>query len=423
MTLKQRSQNTLSAALGRYHECEFTKGEGYYLYTTNNKKLLDFSSGLAVTNTGHCHPEVVKAIQNQAATLIHACIGNGHYEPPVKLAELIQKKIGPTPYSIFFSQSGSDANEAAIKLAKYVTNRQKLVAFTGGFHGRTLGALSLTTSKMSYRKGYDPLLQGIDFFPYPISYRCPWNQSTKEASTKAAINALETSPLFNQDVAAVIIEPILGEGGYYEAPALFLETLEKICKKHGILLILDEVQTGFGRTGKWFAYQHTTLQPDIITAAKGIASGMPLGACIAKKDIMEKWPPGAHGGTFGANPVCCAAGIATITVLDKHLQNVSSLGATALDILTAQLANHTLVGDIRVKGLMIAIEFVKNKLTKEPNPEIISTILSNCLNQQLIVIACGIHSNVIRLIPPLTIDKPTLLKGLSLFTEVIHDIN
>jgi len=423
MSLKERSKQKLSATLGRYHDCEFVSGEGCYLTTTNNQKILDFSSGLAVANTGHCHPKVVAAIQKQAATLIHPCIGNGHYEPPVTLAENIQKTIGTTPYSFFFSQSGSDANEAAIKLAKYVTKRKKLVAFTGGFHGRTLGSLSLTTSKMKYREGYEPLLPGVSFFPYPITYRCPWGKTTEVDSTKAAIDALNNSPLFNTDVAAVIIEPILGEAGYYAAPPAFLIALEGICKKYGILLIVDEVQTGFGRTGNWFAYQKSAIEPDIITVAKGIASGMPLGACIAKKDIMDQWTPGAHGGTFGANPVCCAAGIASIDIIKECLPNVTPLGKKAINQLTTGLSNHPFVGDIRGEGLMIGIEFVKNKTTKEPHPDVIGTILSNCLKQNVLVIACGLHNNVIRVIPPLIIDEATLQAGLTTLIEVINDIN
>ena len=288
MTLQERSTSSLAKVLGRYHHIEFVKGEGNELIDSNGKRYIDMSSGLAVCSTGHCHPKVADAIAEKARTLIHPCIGNGHYEPPVKLAETINALLSDkTDYAAFFSQSGSDANEAAIKLARYVTKRPNIVAFKGGFHGRTLGALSLTTSKMKYREGYEPLLQNIDFFDYPYTYRCPWGESSPEASKKAAITALKSSPLFNDQVAAVIIEPALGEAGYVPAPPAFLEALRDLCNQHGILLIFDEVQTGFARTGKWFGFQPTSVEPDIITLAKGIASGMPLGACFAKGQCHE----------------------------------------------------------------------------------------------------------------------------------------
>jgi 4-aminobutyrate aminotransferase len=422
MSLQERSTSSLAKVLGRYHHIEFVKGEGNELIDSNGKRYIDMSSGLAVCSTGHCHPKVSEAIATQAHTLIHPCIGNGHYEPPVQLAETINALLSDkTDYSAFFSQSGSDANEAAIKLARYVTKRPNIVAFKGGFHGRTLGALSLTTSKMKYREGYEPLLPNIDFFDYPYTYRCPWGESSPEASTEAAIKALESSPLFNDNVAAVIIEPALGEAGYVPAPKAFLEALRKRCDEFGIILIFDEVQTGFARTGKWFGFQHANVEPDIITLAKGIASGMPLGACFAKTEIMDKWPPGAHGGTFGANPVSCAAANATIDVLKEHINDVAPLSKEAFALLKNELKDHQHVGDIRGYGYFIGIEWVKDKTTKEPYPEIIGKLLNASREAGILIISCGLHDNVIRLIPPITMDKDTLLSTLKRLCTIFND--
>ena len=422
MSLQERSRNSLAKVLGRYHQIEFVKGEGNELIDSQGKRYIDMSSGLAVCSTGHCHPKVSDAIAEQARTLIHPCIGNGHYEPPVKLAETINQLLSDsTDYSAFFCQSGSEANEAAIKLARYVTKRPNIVAFKGGFHGRTLGSLSLTTSKMKYREGYEPLLQNIDFFDFPYTYRCPWGQSSPEDATQAAISALESSPLFNDQVSAVIIEPALGEAGYVPAPSQFLEALRKVCDKHGILLIFDEVQTGFARTGKWFGFQHTSIEPDIITLAKGIASGMPLGACFAKKDVMDQWLPGAHGGTFGANPVSCAAANATLDVIQDHFNDIEPNAQAAFELLNDKLSNHPNVGDIRGYGYFIGLEWVKDKTTKEPYPEIIGTLLSAAADAGILIISCGLHDNVIRLIPPLTMDKSTLLDTLSKLCTIFND--
>lgn len=422
MTLQERSTSSLAKVLGRYHQIEFVKGEGNELIDSDGKRYIDMSSGLAVCSTGHCHPKVSDAIAHQARTLIHPCIGNGHYEPPVKLAETINALLSnTTDYAAFFAQSGSEANEAAMKLARYVTKRPNIVAFKGGFHGRTLGALSLTTSKMKYRDGYEPLLQNIDFFDFPYTYRCPWGESSPEASTQAAISALKSSPLFNENVAAVIIEPALGEAGYVPAPSAFLEALRDICNQHGILLIFDEVQTGLARTGKWFAFQHTSIEPDIITLAKGIASGMPLGACFAKKEIMDKWLPGAHGGTFGSNPVSCAAANATLDVLKDHIQDVEPISKAAFELLNSQLADNPYVGDIRGYGYFIGIEWVKDKTTKEPYPERIAPLLQAARDAGIIVISCGLHDNVIRLIPPITMDKDTLLSTLTTLCTLFND--
>ena len=416
--LTARSKSVLSPVIGRFCELEISHGDGCYLYTTDQRKILDFASGIAVTSTGHCHPHVVGAIQKQAQTLIHPCIGMGFYEPSTQLAEKLVDITGDT--SVFFCQSGSEAVETAIKLARYVSKKQKIVAFKGGFHGRTYGALSLTSSKKKYWEGYGKLLQDIEFFPFPYTYRCPYGKTTQEESLSASLDALRSSPLFSQDTAAVIIETVQGEGGYIPAPIPFLETLSEVCKKQDILLIIDEIQSGIGRTGKWFGYQHATIKPDIIVSAKGLASGMPLAACIAKKSIMNQWPAGAHGGTYGGNPVTCAAGLATLDIVEQYIPTVKKHSDFSKDILTTQLKNHPYVGDIRINGLMIGIEFVKDKQTKDPASDFVQTILKKCLEKNFLVISCGLHNNVIRLIPPLIIDQETLQEGLLTLCEVIN---
>lgn len=419
---KERNNAVLSPVLGRYHHIEFKSGKGCYLYDTEGKKYLDFASGIAVASTGHCHDTVVKAIKDQAETLIHPCIGLGYYEGPIRLAELLAEKIG-SDYQSFFTQSGTEANEAAIKLAKYVTKRQKLLALKGGFHGRTLGALSVTTSKEKYRDGYEPLLPGISFLNYPYTYRCPWNTSSKEACIQAGVEEIEKSPLFNKDVAAIILEPMLGEGGYVFMEEAYLKAIEKRCKEEGILIIADEIQTGVARSGTWTYIEQLNVKPDIITLAKGLASGMPLGVCLARKELMSKWSPGAHGGTYGGNPVTTAAGIATLNVLSPLLPDIKELGETALNYLHQTLDQLSCVGEIRGKGLLIGIEIVKDKKSKDPDPEKMKQILEACKAKNLLLISCGLHDNVIRIIPPLIIDKKTLLEGLEIIQKVIHESN
>jgi 4-aminobutyrate aminotransferase len=422
-TFVERSNKVISGVLGHYTSLEVESGSGCYLLGKNGKRYLDFSSGIGVTSTGHCHPKVVNAIKTQAETLIHACIGVVYYESPLRLAESLLQKMPEINGKVFFTQSGSEAVEACIKLAKYVTKKQKIIAFKGGFHGRTLGALSLTTSKEKYRHGYEPLLEGIEFFPYPYCYRCPFGADASNCGTACKEALIRYFDGIKDDVAAVIIEPVLGEGGYTTAPTEFLTELAAICKRKNILLIFDEIQSGIGKTGSWFAYQNVGVVPDIVAVAKGLASGMPLGACVAKASLMDAWTKGAHGGTYGGNPVTCAAGEATLEIVAEVLPSVAEKGQQALDFLKANLENHPFVGDIRGNGLMIGIEYVKDKTTKEPHSDFISKIINGCLEKELIVISCGIEDNVIRLVPPLIIDTPTLMEGLKRFCEVNHAIH
>ncbi len=418
--LKEKADRLLSPVLGRFHELDISHGSGCYLYDKEQTAYLDFGSGIAVTSTGHCHPKIVAAIKKQSEQLIHPCIAVGNTDSVITCAEKLTDLLKPEPYSVFFDQSGSAAVEAAIKLAKKVSGRYKCIAFKGGFHGRSMGSLSLTSSKESYREGIGPLIEGISFFPYPYSYRCPFNETDTDCES-ASIQALTESPLFNSEVAAVIIEPVLGEGGYSAAPIKFLKALENKCKKHGILLIVDEIQSGIGRTGQWFSFQKAGLSPDIIVSAKGLGSGMPISACIAKKSLMDKWTVGSHGGTYGSNPICCAAAAVTIDIIRPLLPQVSQLSEITKKFLHKHLDNHKNVGDIRVEGLMIGLELVKDKTSKTPYPEMVSTLLKKALEKKLIILSCGIHSNVIRLAPPLIISEEELLKGLSILCKCIHD--
>ncbi|MCP4050590.1 MAG: aminotransferase class III-fold pyridoxal phosphate-dependent enzyme [bacterium] len=422
-SLNERGKDVLSPVLGRYFtEFEVSSGKGCYLYGRDGKKYLDFASGIGVTSTGHCHPEVVNAIKKQAEELIHTCIGIAFYEPPVILGEKLQELLPSKNYSFFFNQSGSEAIEASIKLAKYITGKPHIIAFKGGFHGRSLGALSLTTSKDKYREGYTPLLEETSVsFPYPRCYRCPWNKDPDSCNTYC-IDAFEKfiEPVSSK-TAGIMIEPVLGEGGYVPAPEIFMRKLRRICDDKKILLILDEVQSGTGRTGKWFAFEHYNIEPDILAIAKGIASGMPLGVCAAKKELMAKWTPGAHGGTYGSNPVSTVAGIATLEVLKKHIHNVQESGSYALDVLRNNLKEHRFTGDIRGIGLMIAVEFVKDKDSREPYQDLVRTVMNECLSRGLVIISCGIEDNVIRIIPPLTIEKKELERGLDIFLAVLNE--
>ena len=417
MSLLKRAKRVLSPVLGRFCDLEIKSGSGHTLTLENGRVITDLASGIAVTSTGHCHPKVVQAIQKQAETLIHPCIGMGHYEPAIALAESLLKKVSTeTPYQVFFTQSGSEAVETALKLAKYVSRRPNLIAYKGGFHGRTLGALSVT-SKPKYREGYEPLLPGVTFIDYPDLYRAEGKSDSEKL--ESYLNTLNDPAIFNTDVAAVIIEPMLGEGGYIPAPKAYMKALEQTCRKHGILLIADEIQTGIARSGTWFLWQQLDISPDIITTAKGLASGMPLGGCIAKESIMSKWPPGAHGGTYGGNPVCCASGLATLQVLEDEISTIPSKAATASRFLTEQLGHTPTIGDIRVIGLLIGIECVTED--GSPNADEANRIRTQALEKDLLVITCGSHGHVIRLLPPLTMSENDIISSLQRLVEVIHD--
>jgi len=373
----------------------------------DGNKFLDFAAGIAVVSTGHCHPEVVAAIQKQAAELIHMSGTDFYYPNMVELAEkLVSIAPGKEPKRVYFGNSGTEAVEAAIKLAKYHTKRDKLVAFHGAFHGRTMGSLSLTASRAVQRKGFGTLLSGVFHMPFPDTYRGTYGIRPENASADCLCyleNELFRRRVDPDEVAGIFIEPIQGEGGYLPAPAEFLQGLEKICRKYGIMLVADEVQSGMGRTGKWWAVDYAGVEPDIICTAKGIASGMPLSAIITKASVMN-WKPGAHASTFGGNPVCISAALATLGLIEgSYMANAARMG----EFIKQQTANwperHKIVGEVRGRGLMIGIEFVRDQKTKEKAPDLRNRVVQMAFHKGLLVLGSG--DTTLRLCPPLVIDE------------------
>lgn len=420
----EQAKQLFTPALLFHTDLVVARAEGAYIETVDGKRYLDFSSGLATTNIGHCHPRVVEAVRNQSERLIHAG-GIYLHEPLIGAAEAI-KGITPSGLGMFFfSNSGAEAVEGAIKLTRYTTGRQAIIAFTGAFHGRSFGALSLTTSAVKYRKGYGPFLPSIYHAPYPYCYRCPVGKNRDDCSLDCFLylkNILLKHIIHPDEIAAFIIEPVQGEGGYIVPPAEYLKEIRELSLRHGILLILDEVQTGIGRTGKWFGLEHFGITPDIMTIAKGVASGFPLSAVISTKEIMGKWQPGAHGTTFGGNPVSCAAAVATIKTIDKDglLKKAESISQKAIKYLKEMKSRYSVIGDVRGFGYMIGIEFVRDG--KEPDPEAVKNVIKGCLDRGLILIECGGEKNVIRFIPPLIITQEEMNRGLGILEEVVKEL-
>jgi 4-aminobutyrate aminotransferase len=403
----ERDARVVSPSYTRDYPLVAKRGHGAVIEDVDGNSFLDFAAGIAVVSTGHCHPDVVAAIQKQAAELIHMSGTDFYYPNMVELAEkLASIAPGKEPKRVYFGNSGTEAVEAAIKLAKYHTKRDKLVAFHGAFHGRTMGALSLTASRAVQRKGFGTLLSGVFHMPYPDTYRGTYGIRPENASADC-LSYLENE-LFRRrvdpdEVAGIFIEPVQGEGGYLPAPAEFLQGLEKICRKYGIMLVADEVQSGMGRTGKWWAVDYAGVEPDIICTAKGIASGMPLSAIITKASVMD-WTPGAHASTFGGNPVCIAASLATLALIEKsYMANAARMG----EFIKRQTADwperHKIVGEIRGRGLMIGIEFVRDQKTKERAPDLRNRIVQMAFHKGLLVLGSG--DTTLRLCPPLMIDE------------------
>jgi 4-aminobutyrate aminotransferase len=400
------------------------QGRGAVIEDVDGNTFLDFAAGIAVVATGHCHPEVVAAIQKQAAELIHMS-GTDFYYP--NMSELAQRLASIAPGKeqklVYFGNSGAEAVEAAIKLAKYHTKRDKVIAFHGAFHGRTMGALSLTASRAVQRKGFGTLLSGVFHMPFPDTYRGTYGVRPESASADCLsylVNELFRRRVDPDEVAAIFIEPIQGEGGYLPAPVEFLQGLEKICRKNGIMLVADEVQSGMGRTGKWWASDYAGIEPDIICTAKGIASGMPLSAIIARKSVMD-WKPGAHASTFGGNPVCIAAALATMRLVENgYMANAARMG----EFIKRETANwtdrHKIVGEVRGKGLMIGIEFVRDQKTKEKAPELRNRIVQMAFHKGLLVLGSG--DTTLRLCPPLMIDEEQAAFALQTLDGIISEV-
>jgi 4-aminobutyrate aminotransferase len=418
-----RERAHLSQVLYRYTPLVIDHGKGSYLYSVDGRRYLDFACGIAVTNLGHAHPDVLRAVHEQVDRLMHTSVV-AHHQPAIELAERIAALAPGKLDKIFFANSGAEAVEGAIKLARYVTGKPALIAFQGAFHGRTYGALSLTASKSYYRERYEPFLPGVYHVPYPYPYRNPsgpGDEATLDYVFEFIAQMLDTR-VPPKNVAAFIVEPVLGEGGYVVPPKDFLPRLRELCDKHDILLIADEVQSGYGRTGKFFAVEHSGVVPDIMTLAKSIAAGLPLSAVVASSKLMDRWEPAAHGSTFGGNPVSCAAGIATLEVFEREhvIENAQQKGAELMRRLGELQKNTPAIGEVRGLGLMIGVELVDKH--GKPDKHAQKQIRQVCLDSGLVILSCGTDDNVLRLVPPLNISEQELNEGWEILSAAFAEV-
>jgi 4-aminobutyrate aminotransferase len=414
----------LTPVLGRYFERSWSHGDGHRLYDTSGRGYLDFANGIAVTALGHRHPRVTAAIHAQVDRLIGPTGALGYSEPVVRLSTMLAETLPAPIDSVMFLNSGSEAIDGALKLARRVTGRPGIVAFRGGFHGRTFGAASVTTSSLNYRTGYEPLLPGVYFAPYPAAYpEFGGDAERAAAASLATLRALFATVISPSVVASLIIEPVRGEGGYNPAPASFLQGLRSICDEHGILLIADEVQTGFGRTGRMWAFEDAGIVPDVVVLAKAIANGLPLSAIAASTTLMERWGKSAHGSTYGGNPVACAAGIAVLeTIADERLvENAAIRGDELRTGLGRIAAEDPRIGDVRGPGLMIGVEFVKPGTT-DPDGTTAKAAIARAADLGLLVLTCGSSSEVVRWIPPLDVTAAEISEAVEIFAESLRTI-
>jgi 4-aminobutyrate aminotransferase len=420
-------QTYISPSYTRSYPLVAKSGRGIVVTDVDGNEFYDFSAGIAVTSTGHCHPHVVAAMQKQAGELIHMSGTDFYYENMVELAERLSKIAPmPGPHKIYYGNSGAEAIECALKLARYHTKRQNIIAFFGAFHGRTMGALSLTASKPQQRRRFAPLMPGVTHVRYPDVYRgCSGGPQDAEAFALGCARFIEEklfkTTLAPEEVAAIFVEPVQGEGGYVVAPTIFMQELRRICDRHGILLVLDEVQSGVGRTGKWWAVEHTGVEPDIICIAKGIASGMPLGVTLTRSEIMD-WVPGSHASTFGGNPVCVAAALATLDVIEKEnlLEHSAEVGAHMMKRMADWPMRLKLVGDVRGRGLMIGVDIVKNKTTKEYGAAERDLIIERAFEHGVLFLGCG--PSTIRLCPALVVTEEEADVALEVLEECIQHV-
>lgn len=399
------------------------RGQGVMVEDVDGNRYLDFMAGIAVASTGYGHPEVVTAIQDAAAKFLHICGSDFYYEGMAALCEkLAAIAPGPTRKRVFLTNSGTEATEGAIKLARFSTRRTAIIAFKGAFHGRSTGAVSLTSSKARQHAGFGPLLPDVHHVDYAYRYRCR-HCAHKSQCHLGCVSSIEeelfTRHLAPTDVAAIFVEPIQGEGGYVIPPPGFLAGLRELCDRHGILLVCDEVQSGIGRTGKMWACDHEGIEPDILLTAKGLGSGMPIGAMIVRESV-DKWKNGSHGSTFGGNPVCCAAALATIGLVEKELMaNAAVQGERLLAGARALMERHDAIGDVRGRGLMVGIEFVRDRVTRDPHPELVERIVNVAFSHGLLLLGAGKSS--LRLAPPLVIDAEDIDRGLAMLDACIAE--
>jgi len=417
----KRDHEVISPSYPRGYPFVMDHGKGVEVWDVDGNRFLDFMGGIAVVSTGYSHPKVVKAIQEQAEKFIHIS-SDFYHENWVRLAEKLNDMAPFKEQAIsFMTNSGAESVEAAIKLARYHTGRMNFIGFTGAFHGRTMGAVTFTASKPTYHQGFYPLMNGVVHAPYPNPYRPILERNAGEDYGETVVRYIEEQILGHilppDEVAGILVESIQGEGGYIIPPQGFYPALRALCDKYGILLIVDEVQSGMGRTGKWWAIEHFGVEPDMLTAAKGIASGMPLGACVARKSVMN-WGRGSHGNTYGGNPIACAASLATIDLIETgFMQNAATVGEYALDALQELQSRHPSLGEVRGKGLMIGVEFVKDRQTKEPAKQLTDRVVDLAFERGLLMLSCG--KSVIRIAPPLSISQGEIDEGLKIFSEAI----
>jgi len=413
----------MSPVLGRYMDRSWSHGIGHRLYDTSGRGYLDFANGIAVTALGHTHPRVTAAIHAQVDRLIGPVHALGFAESTVTLARMLADTFPDPLDTVLFLNSGSETIDGAIKLARRVTGRPAIIAFRGAFHGRTIGATSVTSSSLNYRKGYEPLLPSVYQTVYPAVYRYYGGDEQKAvADALKHFDGLLMTTVAPSEVAAVIIEPVQGEGGYHPAPAAFLQGLRERCDKHGILLIADEVQSGYGRTGEMWAFEHAGIVPDVVCVAKAIANGLPLSAIVTRKELQERWGKGAHGTTYGGNPVACAAGVAVLeTIRDEDLvANARIRGAELSAGLRELMAEYPGIGDVRGPGLMVGVEFVKDRATREPDGATADAVIERAADAGLLLLSCGIAHQVVRWIPPLDVTIPELEEALGIFENALR---
>ena len=418
--LIERDREVVSPSYVRDYSFVMSHGRGAEVWDVDDNRFLDFAAGIAVCSTGHCHPAVVAAIREAAGRFLHISSDYWH-EGQVKLAETI-RDLDPVngPAVSFFANSGAEAVEAALKLARYATGRSRYIGFLGGFHGRTMGALAFTASKYTQQTGYFPTMPGVTHVPYPNPYRPLFAGDDQGRAVIAYIEQVMERNVPAAEVAAILVEPIQGEGGYVVPPDGFLLGLRKLCDRHGILLIFDEVQAGIGRTGKMFAWQHAGVRPDIITLAKGLGSGLPIGLAVGAKPIMDRWAPGAHANTFGGNPICCAAALATLDLVKNgYTDNAHRMGRRIMERLALLAQQFEFIGDVRGRGLMIGVEFVSDRVTKSPAKALATRIVHRAYQNGLLLLECG--ASGIRLIPPLMIDAALVDEGLALLERSMRE--
>jgi 4-aminobutyrate aminotransferase len=419
-----RDRDLISPGYARSYPFVIARGEGTWAWDVDGNRFLDLTTGIAVNAVGHSHPRLVDAIREQAERFIHMSGTDFFYELQVRLAERLERICpGDGPKRVHYTNSGAESVEAALKLARYGTNRPRILAFIGGFHGRTMGALSLTASKTVQRQGFAPLLPGVIHVPFGYCYRCAVNL-TYPACDLACLDWIEEQVFDHltppEEVAAVVVEPIQGENGYVVPPPGFHARLRRICDEHDVLLVADEIQTGIGRTGRWFAMEHWDVVPDVVCLAKGLAGGMPLGAIVARRDLLA-WPPGSHASTFCGNPVACAASLATLDVIEEEglLENATWMGGRLLHALHTLSEEHETMGEVRGLGLMVGVELVADRETREPAPGLRNRVIRACYERGVLLLGCG--KSVVRFIPPLNVTPAEIDLGVEVFAEALGE--